>query len=249
LGPLPTDHPEIIDITEYILKEKKKFSFSSVRIGALSEELISNLKLSGENTITLAPETGSEQLRKKINKPITNRAIFSQIERIAQKGLKKVKLYFIIGLPFETDDDVTSISRLINELTESFPGIFFSVSLGIFVPKPHTVFQWAQFLEEDVIKKRIKILKSSVHFCKNLSLEISPVKTALLEAMLSSGGIDLSRELIKVMEKSNRSNILQRIDFRKYVYIKKDYKKFFFWDIIVNQINRENLLNEYESLL
>lgn len=238
LGALPTEHPEIEEITNQILLMNKKFSFSSVRIGALNDIILSNLRQGGEKSVTLAPETGSERLRKIINKPITNKAIFSQIEKIEKAGIKKIKLYFMLGLPFETEEDVYKTAVLLDEFNSIFPSILFTISFSIFVPKPQTPFQWAPFISEEVIKKNIHILKDEIRQKKNLRIEMPSYKNALMEAILSSGDNEFSCKLV-----NNISGLLQPADS---LYSEKSREEKFFWDIIFTGIDRTELYKEYE---
>ncbi len=247
LGALPTDHPELKDITDFIISLKKKFSFSSVRIGSLKDSIISALISGKENTVTLAPETGNERLRRVINKPITNHALFSQIERIVKNGLRRVKLYFLIGLPFERDEDVYDIAGLVKELLLLFPGVLFTLSAGIFVPKPHTPFQWAPFTDLEIIKRRIAILKKELAHKKNLILEISSLKSALIEAFLARSDIGVSKKLIELSGKLRGNNLLRMINYSEWIFREKDYNEFLPWDIIDNGIDRTYLLQEYKE--
>lgn len=249
LGPLPTDHPELEDITNFLLHIQRKFSFSSVRIGSLSNNLIINLKQGGENTITLAPETGSEDLRRIINKPITNRALFSQIDRVVKNGIKRIKLYFLVGLPNEKDSDIYSIAELARELTKMFRVASFTFSIGIFVPKPHTPFQWCGLASYEIISRRMKILKSELRNTKNILLEIPSVKTAIIEALLVHGDELLSDKLIESVNSGNINRLLKIINCDEYIFRKKEDDEFFPWDIIDNGIDRSFLLSEYKSAI
>lgn len=245
LGALPTDHPDLLKLTNFLLSINRKFSFSSIRVGALNDSIITNLKSGGERTITLAPETGSERLRKIINKPITNKAIFSQIDRIVRNGLRRVKLYFLIGLPFESDEDIYCLAKLVNELIKIFPEVFLTLSIGIFVPKPHTPFQYAGLVTREIINRRIKILKNELSFKKNLNLEITSFKTTILETVLTHGDAGLSEKLIELVKSGNINRLLKIID-SNHIFNEKEIKEFFFWDIIDDGMDRSFLLSEYK---
>jgi radical SAM superfamily enzyme YgiQ (UPF0313 family) len=244
LGALPTDHPELEEITDFLLADNKKFSFSSIRVGSLDSKIIKKLKEGGERTITLAPETGTERLRKIINKHITNNAIFSQIDRIVKNGIRRIKLYFLIGLPYETDDDVHGISELVFKLKKAFPECFFTLSVGIFVPKPYTPFQWNGMAPLEIIQERIGILKNEFSHNRGLSLEISPVKTVLLEALLSHADPRLSAKIIELVNNGSINRLLKVVDYSQYIF-RKNPEEFLPWDVIDGGIERSVLLSDY----
>lgn len=244
LGAVPTDHPDLDEITSFVLSQKKKFSFSSIRIGSLKGNIIERLKAAKENMVTLAPETGSEVLRKRINKPITDRAIYSQIERIANHGIRKVKLYYMIGLPFETEEDVFAIASQVKKLSKIYPAFQFTLSIGVFVPKPHTPFQWAPFIKPEVYKTRKKILENELRRERKISITIATYKSSMLETILTQSTPQLSLKLIEFFLKNAEGSILQFLQDDFIFYEKNDTERFP-WDIINSGLDKISLYKDY----
>lgn len=152
-------------------------------------------------------------------------------------------------MPSEKDEDIYSISELVNELTKVFREVFFTLSVGIFVPKPHTPFQWAGLTTDEITDRRIKILKSELRHSEHIFLEISSVKTAILEALLVHGDERLSDKLIELVNSGNISRLLKIINYSDYIFRTKEDDAFFSWDIIDNGMDRLFLLSEYKSAI
>ncbi len=161
------DHPEI----EHILRSLKDMGYSispaSLRLDDLTPTIVSLLRESGERTLTIAPETGSDRLRAVINKTITNDEILNAAELIFSSGFENLKLYYMIGLPTETDDDLVAIRDLTLQLrdimmrharTRGRIGRIIA-SVNPLVPKPATTYQWLPMERSDVIEQKMKRLR------------------------------------------------------------------------------------------
>ncbi len=192
------DHPEI----ERILQEANGLGFrtalSSIRIPAVTEGVLDALHASGDRSITLAPETGSDELRVKLNKPIPNRLLLEKVRMIFRRGLTQLKLYFIIGLPEETMVDVQAILDLAAEcraimLEELAPtGVIGNIQLGVnlLIPKPYTGYQREGMEDPSTLRKKMTLVRKGVARLPNVSLGTMSIRQAIWQSYISKAGSD-----------------------------------------------------------
>ncbi|NJL29793.1 MAG: radical SAM protein, partial [Thermoanaerobaculia bacterium] len=200
------DHPEI----ERILKESLAMGFrsaiSSIRIPAVKEGVLTPLFASGARSITLAPETGSDELRFKMNKPITNAFLLEKVRLIFQHGFTNLKLYFIIGMPGETMEDVEAIldlaarcrALMLEEAKKT--GIIGSIQLGtnILIPKPFTPWQREPMDDKRSLEEKLSLLKKGVARLPNVEMTTMPVRQAIWQTYISRAGRDAAEALERV---------------------------------------------------
>ncbi|MBI2091510.1 MAG: radical SAM protein [Deltaproteobacteria bacterium] len=167
-------HPDFEEIAEYIHSKGGSFSPSSVRADRMTPSIAALLRKSGHKTVTLAPESGSENLRKTIGKNIPDEKFFKAAEILSSNGIKQIKLYFMIGLPGETDKDIEAIGDFINEMNKADVGL--KISVNPFVPKNKTQFQDERFEGVAELKRKISLLKKvlSKSRCRAVKFE-SPI--------------------------------------------------------------------------
>ncbi|OEU61997.1 MAG: radical SAM protein, partial [Desulfobacterales bacterium S5133MH16] len=164
VGASVSDHPEINKLCSQKFEKDIRISFSSFRADALSPELLSVLRQSKVKTATIAPDAGSQRLRNIINKGITEQDILNAAETLVAEGIPNLKLYFMVGLPLETMDDVEAIVTLCKQIKHKFLKSSrarkrigeITVSLSSFVPKPFTPFQWVAMDDIGSLKSKIK---------------------------------------------------------------------------------------------
>jgi radical SAM superfamily enzyme YgiQ (UPF0313 family) len=189
------DHPDIDDICRYGTKNGFSLSFSSLRADRLNDAMIDLLAQSRVKTATIAPEAGSERMRRIINKKMTDADIFHAVEKLVEKNILNLRLYFMIGLPFETDVDVLAIVTLTRQIKERFLAASriqkrmgtITLSINAFIPKPATPFQWAALADETILRHRADIIRQGLKKIPNVSVNISSLKTARISALLSLG--------------------------------------------------------------
>jgi radical SAM superfamily enzyme YgiQ (UPF0313 family) len=189
------DHPDIADICRYGTQQGFSLSFSSLRADKLDDAMIELLSRSGVKTATIAPEAGSERMRRVINKKMTQTDIFRAVEKLVAKNILNLRLYFMIGLPFETDADVQAIVDLTREIKERFLTVsrkknrmgIITLSINIFIPKPATPFQWAALTDDRTLKHRIDIIRQGLKQTPNVVFNSPSLKTAKISALLSLG--------------------------------------------------------------
>jgi len=202
------DYRGIGGLCRDILEHGGSVSVSSLRIDGLDESMIDVLVASGHKTATLAPEGGSQRLRDLIKKGISEEQILGACERLISRDILNLKLYFIIGLPTETEDDIHELLQLVERirllvlerarLNKRIGEIVLSVNP--FVPKPFTPFQWCGMLEQKQLEKRLALLQKGVRRMPNVSLQAESIKEAMLQALLSRGDRSLAPFLVKSAE-------------------------------------------------
>jgi len=161
-----SDHPQLEQLLEKMLQVGADVSLSSLRIDRISPFLVEALVRSGTRTITLAPEAGSQRMRDVINKRLTHEQIVQAAELAGRGGIPNVKLYYIVGLPGETDSDIDELAALSTEVfarvREHNPYGRVAVNLSPHVPKAQTAFQWEAMESVDVAERRIKIVQKAL---------------------------------------------------------------------------------------
>jgi len=259
IGTSVSEYPKLNDICRFIKEKGGGFSISSLRFNTLTKELIKGLKESGHKTISLAPESGSLRLRKIINKNISDEEIFNTIYLILNEGIPNLKLYFMIGLPHETEEDIESIIAFTKKVKHIFLKIGKSkkilgritLSINPFVPKPWTPFQWHPFVEVEKLKKRIKKITNSLKKESNIIINFEPPKWSHIQALLSRGDSKVSKFLLSVhLNKGDWEKTFREIDINPhfYTYRQREKDEVFPWDIIDMGIKKEYLWEEYQKL-
>ncbi|OFW41162.1 MAG: hypothetical protein A3J29_03985 [Acidobacteria bacterium RIFCSPLOWO2_12_FULL_67_14b] len=189
------DHPDI----EHILRRLKDMGYSispaSLRLDDLTPAIVSLLKESGERTLTIAPETGADRLRRVINKTVTNEEILDRAELIFSSGIESLKLYYMIALPTEEDEDLVAIRDLTLQLHEIMlkharpRGRIGRIvaSVNPLVPKPGTAYQWLPMVRTDVIERKMQRMRSLVAGIDNVYFNIKSERHSYYQALLSLG--------------------------------------------------------------
>jgi radical SAM superfamily enzyme YgiQ (UPF0313 family) len=237
------DHPEIERILGGLKDMGYSISPASLRLDDLTPGIVSLLHDSGERTLTIAPETGSDRLRRVINKTITNEEILDRAELIFASGIENLKLYFMIGLPSETDDDLVAIRDLTLQLREIMlrharrRGRIGRIvgSVNPLVPKPGTTYQWMPMESPAVIERKMQRLRALVSGIDNVYFNIKSERHSFYQALLSLG----DRRLAPAIELAERNGGNWRqalrdtgIDGDFYVFRDRSADAMLPWDII-----------------
>ncbi|MDQ1746638.1 MAG: hypothetical protein QOD07_901 [Frankiaceae bacterium] len=196
------DHSEIGEIAKGLADrydgEQVSLSLPSTRVDAFNVTLANELSRNGRRTgLTFAPEGGSERMRKVINKMVTEDDLIRTITTAYGNGWRQVKLYFMCGLPTETDDDVLQIAQMARRVIQTGreaagrKDIRCTISIGAFVPKPHTPFQWAAQLDHETVDRRLRALKATVmadrDYGRSIGLRYHDGRPSIVEGLLSRG--------------------------------------------------------------
>ncbi len=207
------DHPRLGEMVgrlmEELDREKISLSLSSLRPGRLSRDLVSQILRVRKTGFTLVPEAGTERLRAVINKKLDEAEIRDALTFAFEGGWKLVKLYFMVGLPTETDEDLAGIVRLVGDasglgrsILRSTPRIHVSVSS--FIPKPHTPFQWLGMDDEATLAAKQATLRAELRRWRGVEVKTHPLATSLLEAVFSRGDRRLGRVLLEAWRRGAR---------------------------------------------
>ena len=237
------DHPDIERILTCLSEMGYSISPASLRLDDLTEPIVRILRQSGERTITIAPETGSDRLRRVINKTVTNDEILDRADLIFSSGIENLKLYYMIGLPTETDDDLVAIRDLTVQLRDrmmkyarprgSVGRIIGSVNP--LVPKPGTTYQWLPMENPQVVEQKIKRLRSLTADLENVYFNIKSERHSYYQALLSLG----DRRVAPVIEAAERNGQQWRaavaetgVDADFYIFRDRSLDAALPWDII-----------------
>ncbi len=251
----------LMDVCE---KEKIAVSFPSLRAGTLTPELMEQVKRVRKTGFTIAPEAGSQRLRNVINKNISEEEIVETAKNAFDAGWRLIKLYFMIGLPTETERDLEEIVELVKKIAaiqkgKQKPKI--NVSISTFIPKPHTPFQWCRQILEQEAKEKIDWLKKRLH-SKNIQIKWQQPKVSVLEGLFARGDRKLANLLVnaynkgcvfdgwsdcfdfdKWMETIDEAGI----DVNKTIGENRDIMETLPWDHIDMGLRKEFLISEYRN--
>ena len=178
-------------------------SLPSLRIDSFSVALAQQVQRVRKTGLTLAPEVGTQRLRDVINKNVEEEDLYSSIKAALERGWRKIKLYFMVGLPTETEEDVEGIARLVSKVDHmgretTGRKININISVSAFVPKPHTPFQWEAQEEREVLSKKMRYLKNRLNW-RNISFSYPDINRIYLEAVFARG----DRRLGEVLERAH----------------------------------------------
>ncbi|MDT8395048.1 MAG: TIGR03960 family B12-binding radical SAM protein [bacterium] len=243
-------------------QERVSISLPSMRIGGLTPEVARQILRVRRTGFTLAPEAGTDRLRRVLNKGFSDDEILRTAGWVFENGWEAVKLYFMIGLPTETDEDLDGIVGLVNSIAENAPGnARITANISPFVPKAHTPFQWASQEPEPELKRRLDYLKGRLRGRK-IQVRWSRTDQALLEAALARG----DRRMSSVIEAAWRSGAVRdgweehfkwerwRSAFVKvgldpawYASRQRDESEVMPWDHLSAGVTKDFLLAEYRK--
>ena len=252
------DHPEISTILRELRAMDYRISVSSLRLDQISDELLDALVESRDQQIAVAPETGSDRLRRVINKNLTNDEIVDICGAVFDRGMLTVKLYLMVGLPTETYEDleemIVLVERIKNRMLEA--GKKFGragkiiPSLNGFVPKPNTPLQWDAICDEKELKNRLKWTAKNLSKIPNVEVRWMSARIAHEQALYSSG----DRNVAKVIEtaarlKGNLKEALRvtGIDPAFHTSRQRSYDEFLPWSIVDSGLSFEFLKEEHEK--
>lgn len=204
LGALISAHPRFEDICNYISARHEQnpeieLSISSLRADSIEPNVVKTLVACGQKNTTIAIEAGSDRLRKVINKNLTEVQIFKTVKTAVDNGLKGLKIYAMIGLPTETQEDLKEMIELSKKIKKEFKGFNLGFSFSTFVPKPHTPFQWCARESVKDLEKKQNYLKKEFHKL-GIKANFSSAKWDYYQSLLSRGDGRLGEYILKVYE-------------------------------------------------
>ncbi len=257
---------ELLDLCK---SECVNISLPSLRVDAFSVELMQKVQEVRKSSLTFAPEAGSQKQRDVINKNITEEEIINGCKLAFEGGWNRVKLYFMLGLPYEESEDVVGIAKLGEEIVETYfgvekekraPGLQLVISTSCFVPKPFTPFQWAPQDTAESFKAKIKLLKGSIKK-KQIKYNHHDAQTSVLEAVIARGDQRVSKLIYEAykagcvfdswseyfkpdawIEAAKRADV----DFEFYAQRERQYDEVLPWDHIDIGVTKQFLMRENE---
>lgn len=250
-------------------KEKVGVSLPSLRIDSFSVDLINEIQKVRKTGLTFAPEAGSQRMRDVINKGVTEQNLMDSVKNAFESGWSTIKLYFMIGLPYETIEDVIGIADLAEKVTDQYfkvpkdkrkKGLKVTVSTAIFVPKPFTPFQWVPQIRMEDVKEEIKALRGAIK-SRSISYNWHESPVSYLEAVFARGDRRVCDVLVKAFEKGAKFDGWSEYfnydvwmeafeecgvngDF--YAYRERSYDEILPWDFLDIGVSKEFLIRENE---
>ena len=248
-----SDHPDINEICQQGLDKGLKISFSSLRVDALTDELIQSLVRSGVKTATRAPEAGSERMRRIINKKIDEEEILSAAERLVGAGILHLKLYFMIGLPFEKEEDIFAIITLTEKIRERFLEASrvkkkigtITLSINPFIPKPVTPFQWTAIAPGKVLKARFAIIREGLKKMPNVKINVESFRMSRVNALLAMGDRRMADVLEDALDKGWAGAMRKHQDYCTMILAGYGVAEPLPWDILDSGVNKYFLKKEF----
>ncbi len=193
--------PLLFELYKKLQKSKTRISLPSLRVDSLDNDIISLLNAMHQTGLTIAPEAGSQRLRDIINKNISEDEIIRGIKIALENGWQVIKLYFMVGLPFEEDDDIYQLILLIKKIVElSKKRLKINITLSPFVPKPFTPFQWEKMTDTQTLLKRIFKIKSALKHYRFIKIKYHTIETSILETIIGRGNRDVGMLILKAFE-------------------------------------------------
>jgi len=230
----------------------------SLRADSLTPRLAEALAASGHRTITLAPEAGSARLRRVINKNITDDHLRQAVSLAMAAGIVNVRLYIMVGLPTETEEDILAIVNMARELKDLMsalgsPGIL-TLSVNPFVPKPFTPFQWLPMTPAPVVEARLKKLQAALRADKKIKVLIESPREAYIQGVLARG----DRRLAVVLAASHALGGVKawkravnqcQLDEAFYLHRTRSFDEILPWQHLTMGLDDEYLVTEYNNAM
>ena len=268
------DYSDIQGLVKDIIEEHGKNNVSvalpSIRVDAFSVDLLKEIQKVRKTGLTFAPEAGSQRMRDVINKGLSEKRILEAAKNAFESGWSTIKLYFILGVPYETVEDAAEIGLLAEKIADQYfavpkhirnKGLRITVSTSILVPKPFTPFQWAPMEKMDIVTEKINAVKGAIK-SRSIVYNYHEQKTSYMEAVLARGDRRLCDVLIKAYEKGAKfDGWSEYFDFELwqealaecnvdgdfYVYRQRSYDEILPWDFIDIGVTRKYLERENEK--
>ena len=250
--------------------DKVGIALPSIRVDAFSVDLIKEIQKVRKTGLTFAPEAGSQRMRDIINKGLTEERILEAAKSAFESGWSTIKLYFILGLPYETTEDAAGIGELAEKMADVYfeipkdvrnKGLKITVSTSILVPKPFTPFQWAPMARPEIVDERIKAVRGAIK-SRSIVYNYHEQETSFMEAVFARGDRRTCDVLIKAFEKGAKfdgwseyfnmeiwTEAMEEcnLDSEFYVYREREYDEILPWDFIDIGVNRKYMERENEK--
>lgn len=259
LGAQISAHPRFHDICRYIYEKIQsgqhiEMSVSSLRVDAITPDVVKTLVAAGQKNSTLAIEAGSDRLRRVINKNLTEEQIFNAVKIARDNGLKGLKFYGMIGLPTETQEDLQDIITLAEKLKKVNKGFDISFGFSSFVPKPNTPFQWCGRESTKALEEKSNFLKKELHKL-GITAHVSSIKWDYWQAVLSRGDASLNDFVLDVYKNGGKLGAFKtaakklNINAESFATENYSFDKILPWDFIQIKPEKDFLIKENQRLI
>lgn len=259
--------PMVHDMIEEFKDERVSVSLPSLRIDSFSVDIAKEVQAVRKSGLTFAPEAGSQKMRDVINKGVTEEDLMNAVGAAFESGWSGVKLYFMIGLPFENDEDVLAIADLAKKVQYKYyevtgkRGCRVTVSASSFVPKPYTAFQWFGQNDLENIRRKQFLLKDALKV-KNITFQYHDAKTGIIEAVFARGDRRVGKALLAAWKNGARFDgwsdcfsydawleALAEVGLDKDFYASRDREQdeVFPWEHVQPGVARRFLWNEWQK--
>src|SRR5208283_2323911 len=260
VGTAVSEHPDLMNICEYIIAQKAQAGLGSLRIDQINEKIVDLIKANGIETVALAPEAGSQRMRDILRKDITQADILNAAEILADKEIPNLRLYFMVGLPGEEDRDIDAIieitEKIQHHILQKYAGKkkFRRITLSInqFIPKPATPFQWCTLADVNAVGRKIKKIENAFRRYRQVKVIHDVPKWNYVQALLSLGDRRVGEILLAVNRlEGNWAQALKEVNINSdfYVYRQKQFDEVLPWDIIDLGVSKKALISEYRKAM
>jgi radical SAM superfamily enzyme YgiQ (UPF0313 family) len=249
VGSAVADLPGLLDVCRQMAGRELELGISSLRADRLTPELIAELSRLGMKTLTVAPEVGSDRLRRVIAKSVASEDVLRTASLAAEAGIPNLKLYFMVGLPWETEEDVAAIISLAAKVSRVSARQKLTVSVSPFVPKAVTPFQWAPMEARAGLQKKMKYLAQEVRSLKGTSFIGEGLRRSLWQAVLARGDRRVGMVLWHHVESRLAwAKSWQQMGLRPDFFSRRERprEEILPWDIIDHGVDKESLWGEYQ---
>lgn len=262
MGAAISDYPQIDELVKYIRSKGLRYSCASLRADSLTQEVVDGLAASGQQTITIAPEAGSERLRRVINKGISDEDLKNAVTMAAKAGVPHIRLYIMVGLPTETNEDIDAIINMAKDLYEhmEFVGCKGRLTLSInpFIPKPFTPFQWMPMANQKDISKTLTYIKKSLQKNRRIEVLVESPKEAYVQGVLARGDRRLGAIIVDAVEQGGIQGAAKQFKtscdafaypFEEELYRQRGLQDVLPWSMLDMNLHPQYLAQEWQRSL
>lgn len=255
MGAAISDYPYIDELVQYIRSKGLRFSCASLRADSLTQDVVDGLAASGQQTITVAPEAGSERLRRVINKGITDESLFKAVDLAAKAGIPHIRLYIMVGLPTEVNEDIEAIVNMAEAVYDRMQSAGckgrLTLSVNPFIPKPFTPFQWMPMANQKDIRKKLNYIKKSLQKNHHIEVLVESPREAYVQAVLARGDRRLGAVILEAVKQGGPKNFKSACktlgyDMEDELYRERPMDAKLPWSMLSMGLDENYLVNEWQ---
>lgn len=256
MGAAISDYPEIDELVTYIRSKGLRYSCASLRADSLTQAVVDGLAASGQKTITIAPEAGSERLRRVINKGISEADLRKAVTLAAGAGIPHIRLYLMVGLPSETAEDIDELielaKRTYSYMLEAGCKGRLTLSINPFIPKPFTPFQWEPMADQKEVDRKLQYIKQALKGYKRIEVLVESTREAYIQGVLARGDRRLGKVLAQAADERGAKSFKQvckclQYDGETVLYRRREVDELLPWSMLDMQLAPNYLAKELEA--